>query len=300
MLINDKEKIWYEKYRPQRVKDLILPERFIKKFTEYLENPTHILLLSVTPGTGKTSLVNAIVKESQRETIFINASKDTSIDIVRGRILQFASTEALDSRSKIVVLDEVDGFAGQAALRGLIEEFSSNCSFILTANYKAKILEPIINRCETYDFDLISNEKEALIPQIYNRLKFILDNEKISYQDTDILTIIKNFYPSIRQMIGELQKSVFENKIVLQLSNNEDFVKLYTFIVKKDYENCIKLIYSLTNPDGFYSWCFNKMKESKVNPKVVLILAKYQYQNAFSRDKNLNLCACVTEIMETI
>lgn len=307
MKINDKHTIWYEKYRPQLVQDLVLPDKILKKFQEFIEKPTHILLSSVTPGTGKTSTVNAIIRESGLESIFINASKDNSIDLLRGKILQFASTESFDNRKKIVVLDECDGFSdsAQSALRGFIEEFSSNCVFIITCNYLTKLIPPIVNRFEVYNFDEIFRDTNSTVPLIFKRLKFILDNEKIEYTDADVLQVIRNYYPSIRQMVGVLQKSVIPNdvqtdkigKLEITLTSNEDFTNLLEAIRKKDFESIIKAVYSITNSDGFYTWAFNQIRLLKSPSQAIITLAKYQYQNAFVRDKQLNLGACCTELM---
>ena len=304
MKINENHQIWYEKYRPQVVEDLILPAHYTKVFKGWISNPTHILLCSITPGTGKTSTMNALIRESGMESLFINASLDTGIDVLRGKIMQFASTESLNGLKKVVVLDECDNFnanSAQPALRGLIEEFSINCVFILTCNYLSNIIEPIRNRFEIYDFDkIIQDNKKEIIPLIFNRLKFILENEKIQFQNSDIIDTIKACYPSFREMIGTLSKCSKTGTLLLQVSKDSDFSTLVEFIVKKDYENIIKSCYQMSNPEGFYSWLFNDIKRLKSKPQVLLTIAKYQYQNAFARDKNLNLAACCAELMNLI
>lgn len=303
MVINESQNIWYEKYRPQRVEDLILPKEYIEKFKAFVSEPRHILLTSVTPGTGKTSTLNAIIKESGVESLFVNASLDTGVDVLRGRIHQFASTESVDGRKRIVVLDEIDNAtsAMQAALRGFLEEFSVNCVFILTCNYKSKILPPIVNRCECYDFDDIFRDAQTLIPLIFERLTFILNNEKISFENADVVETIRGYYPSIREMVGVLQKSVVlkDNKksLDLKVSKYEEFDDLFTKIQSKDFEGMTKQIQVFTNPDGFYTWLYKKIRTLKNPSQALIIIAKYQYQNAFVRDHNLNLAACCAELM---
>ena len=301
MKINENHQIWYEKYRPQLVEDLVLPNHYTKVFKSWIQNPTHILLASITPGTGKTSTMNALIRESDMESLFINASLDTGIDVLRSKIMQFASTESLNGKKKVVILDEADNFnanSSQPALRGLIEEFSINCVFILTCNYLSNIIEPIRNRFEIYDFDkIIQDNSKEIIPLIFNRLKFILDNEKITYKDSDIIDTIKACYPSFREMIGTLSKCSKTGTLILQVSKDSDFQTLVEYIVKKDYESILKQCYQISNCEGFYSWLFNDIKKIKSKPQVILTIAKYQYQNAFARDKNLNLAACCAELM---
>lgn len=304
MLINENHQIWYEKYRPQRVEDLILPQYYIDTFKNWIKRPTHILLSSITPGTGKTSTMNALIKESGMESLFINASLDTGIDVLRGRIMHFASTESLNGMKKVVVLDESENFnqnSAQPALRGFIEEFSSNCVFIMTCNYLSNIIEPIRNRFEIYDFDkIIQDNAKELLPKIFERLKFILTNEKIEFKESDIIETIKSCYPSFRDMIGTLSKCSKTGTLILQISRDEDFDNLIKLIGAKDFEGVVKASYSISNADGFYSWLFTNLKKYKANSQALLTIAKYQYQNAFARDKNLNLCACCVELMNIL
>lgn len=300
MTINSNHDIWVEKYRPAKVEDLILPEKYQIKFKEYLKSPSNILLSSLNPGTGKTSVATALVKEGCFESIFINASLENGIDTLRGKIQHFASTESFDGKPKIVVLDEIDNYteSAQSALRGFIEEFSVNCRFILTCNYTTKLIPAIINRFETYNFDEIFNDNiKEIIPKISNLLKLILENENIQYNQDDINNIIKNYYPSIRGMIGCLQKSSFQNILNLNIQKDTDFTEIINFVKARDFDNLIKNVYKLTNADKFYEFAFKKLDCSNKNkPNMLIILAKYQYQSAFCRDKNLNLAACLMEL----
>ena len=300
MTINNKHDIWVERYRPQKIDDLILPEKYLNKFKDFIKNPSNILLSSINPGTGKTSTMNALIKEGNFESLFINASLENGIDVLRGKIIQFAASESFDGKPKIVILDECDQFtdSAQGALRGIIEEFASNCRFILTCNYITKIVPAIVNRFEVYDFDEVLNRnKQELVPKIFNYLKEILENEKVQFSQEDLVNVIKNYYPSIRGMVACLQKSTFNNVLSLDIQKDSDFSEIIEFVKKRDFDKLMKTVYSLTNADKFYEFAFRKLEIPNQNkPQAYIILAKYQYQSAFSRDKNLNLAACLMEI----
>ncbi|EKN8003669.1 AAA family ATPase [Campylobacter coli] len=300
MTIDLKHDIWVEKYRPQKIDDLILPNVYLDKFRKYIEKPSNILLSSVNPGTGKTSTAQAIIKEGNFESLYINASLESGIDTMRSKILQFASTESFDGKPKIVLADEFDYFGqnGQAAARALIEEVAANCRFILTCNYVSNIMPPIVNRFEVFDFDAVhASNKQELVQKAFNLLKEILDNEKVSYTNEDLVNIIKNYYPSIRGMIACLQKCNFNNKLILDIQKDSDFEGLIDLIRSRNFDNLMKVIYGLTNPDAFYEYAFKKLDIQNSNkPQAIIILAKYQYQSTFARDRNLNLAACIMEL----
>lgn len=300
MTINNKHAIWIEKYRPQKIDDLILPQTYLDKFKNYLKSPSNILLCSINPGTGKTSTVNAIINEGEFEGLFINASLENGIDVLRGKIVQFASTESFDGKPKIVVLDECDNLteAAQKSIRGIIEETAVNCRFILTCNYINNIIPAVQNRFEIYNFDDIhTKNRKELITKAFNLLIEILHNEKVTFKQEDLIEVIKNYYPSIRGMIACLQKSNFNNELELDIQNDDNFLELIDYIKKKDFQNVMKIIYGLTNADKFYEYAFKKLEVPNQNkPQLIIALAKYQYQSAFARDKNLNLAACIMEI----
>ena len=239
MTINNKHDIWVERYRPQKIDDLILPEKYLNKFKDFIKNPSNILLSSINPGTGKTSTMNALIKEGNFESLFINASLENGIDVLRGKIIQFAASESFDGKPKIVILDECDQFtdSAQGALRGIIEEFASNCRFILTCNYITKIVPAIVNRFEVYDFDeVLDRNKQELVPKIFNYLKEILENEKVQFSQEDLVNVIKNYYPSIRGMVACLQKSNFNNVLRLDIQKDSDFSEIIEFVKKRDFD----------------------------------------------------------------
>lgn len=308
MLVNDKEIIWFEKYRPQLVEDLILPNEYISKFKKFIDKPSHILLASETPGTGKTSTMNALKKEGNFETLFINASLDRGIDLLHSKIKNFASTKSFNDKHKLIILDEFDGFSNQAAdaLRGTIEEFSSNCVFLITCNYISKILPAVVNRCEVYNFDDIFNyNKEELVKKIFERLNFILKNENIQYDPKDLVNVIRLFYPSVRGMIGYIQKSIFDNTLKISeqdILTSKGFDYIIEILKQRNYNRLLEEVYKIKNPTSFYSWFWKNIESIKNEnkPKAIIIAAKYQAMDNEVRDKNLNLAACLTELASLI
>lgn len=304
--VNNNTSVWYEKFLPCCVQDLILPQSVkssIQNSTSS-QNLPHFGLFSSTAGTGKSSTAHAIVKEINGEALWINASMEKGIDVLRGKIQKFASQSSFDDNVKIVVMDEVDNFSqdGQKAFRGFINEYSQNCRFIFTGNYIDKIIEPLLERLERYDFD--SFNKKEMVKPIFERLKFILEYEKIQYNDKDLIPIINTYYPKIRSMIGALQK--FSNNGIFKVNENElDDVQAFDEIMKlinpNTYLEMITEINKLNAPDNMYSFLYKNagkyFKEDKY-PSVVLTIAKYQHMASSVRDKNLNLAACLTEMIK--
>lgn len=300
MQISPNNQIWYEKYRPQNINDLILPENIKSKLREFLQKPYHLLLSSPTPGTGKTSTVNALIKEGGFESLFINASLDNGVDTLRSQVVQFASSESVNGLDRIVILDEIDNQSqfAMAALKGIIEEFSNNAKFIATCNYASKILPAIVNRFCVFDYEKIYQDTQTMIPGIFNRLKFILENENITYNPEDLKNLIKQTYPSFRLAVGSLQQSVTNGKLELQVDTFAEFDSILKAIKENNYPELVKTIYALGSIEGFYTWMFERVnKATNLKPNLFVVLAKYQYQDAFARDKKLNLIACCTEII---
>ena len=208
MIIDEKQTIWTEKYKPSNIDDIILPESLRKSIKEGLEKHDiqNLGLWSYLPGLGKSSLANAIANNENIEPLWINASLNKGIDVIRTDIHAFASRRSFDGRLKVVIMDESDKLTPdfQAAFRGFIDEFSQNCRFIFTGNYKENIIEPLLNRLENYDF--LDFDKQEIIPQIVARILFILEHENIKSDNTAIKTIIEKNYPSVRGMILDLKK----------------------------------------------------------------------------------------------
>lgn len=432
--------IWYEKYKPQKVQDVVLPQKLKDKIQGYVNKKDipSMLLSSNSPGTGKSSLSSAIISEMKSEALWINASLERGIDVLRGKIQKFASSSSFDDNLKTIVLDEcleenekvrigtLDKWVGtplntlekgtiydcvsfnmdsskyendtceiisdkvvnifevvledgrsvkvtedhpfivlesgeniekkisdglstndlvictdknqkvleiksmgkarvinltvhknhtfvtengivthncdntshdlQAALRGFIDEFSSNARFILTCNYPDRLIEPLLNRLEVYDFD--SLDKKEMLKPTFEKLKFILDSEGIEYDPKDVQELIKQNYPSIRGMISDLQKFSSSGKLEF---NQEDLGGSSSFddvMRAQDYMDMLERVNALSTPSSMFTHLYNDLslfKESSL-PQVVVTLAKYQEMNSHVRDKHLNLGACLTEL----
>lgn len=305
MKIDESKSIWEHRYKPSCIEDLIIPNEVKVKFKKYVETQDlpPLGLFSSNPGTGKSSSAHAIVKEIDGEALWINASLEKGIDTLRGKISKFASSTSFDDNVKIVVMDEFDQFSrdGQAAFRGFLDEFSQNCRFIFTANYPGKIIEPLLDRLEIYDFNNF-NKKEMIKP-IFERLKFILNNENVTFDEKALVPVINTFYPGIRGMIGTLQK--FSNGGEFSASESDiDNLNSFDTIIKlakpKTYTEMITEVNKLNAPDNIFSYLYgnaSKYYKPEQYPNVVLIIAKYQHMASQVRDKNLNASACLTELM---
>lgn len=300
--------MWYKKYVPHRVKDIILPQKFKDQLQSFVDNEDipHLGLFSSNPGTGKTSTAQAIIKETGCESLWINASLDKGIDVLRGKIANFASQVSFDDRIKIVVMDEFDNFTpdGQKAFRGFIDEFSDNCRFIFTGNYKEKIIQPLLDRMEVYDFNAFS--KEEMVKPIFERLKYVLEQEGIAYDAKDLVPVINTFYPSIRSMIGALKK--FSSNGTFHVTESEldslnIFDEIMTVVKTKDFDEMVRKVNELNAPENMYTFLYqnmNKYFQPQVKPQITVIIAKYQHMSETVRDKTLNLSACLTEIIMKI
>ena len=305
-IIDNTKSVWYERYKPACIEDLVIPQEIKSKLTNYVKTQDipNIGLFSSNPGTGKSSTAHAIIKEIGGEALWINASMEKGIDVLRGKVGKFASQSAFDDNIKIVVMDEFDHFSkdGQAAFRGFIDEFSANCRFIFTGNYKEKIIQPLLDRLEVYDFNAFS--KEEMIKPIFERLKFILENEKVQYDPKALVPVINTYYPRIRSMVGALQK--FSKDGVFKVSENElddvnVFDKVMQWVNPNSYTEMITEVNKLNGPDNMYTYLYNnaaKYFAPQHYPVVVLTIAKYQHMSDSVRDKNLNLAACLTELMK--
>lgn len=306
MKVNNNHSIWYEKFKPQILEDVILPQDTKDKLQGFVDtqNIPALGFFSNLPGTGKSSLANAIVREINGEALWINASLERSIDVLRGKIAKFASQSSFDDNVKVVVLDEFDHFSkdGQAAFRSFIDTYGKECVFIFTGNYKEKIIEPLLDRLFIIDFE--SLPKESMIKPIFERLKFILDYEKVTYEPRDLVPIINTYYPRIRSMVGALQKFSKDGKLVVNESDLDDVNVFDSVMAKVNPKTYLELISSINNlnaPDNMYSFLYtnaSKYFKPEHYPNVVITIAKYQHMSDSVRDKNLNLAACLTELMK--
>ena len=304
MKIIGNSSVWYEKYKPQCIEDLILPSDLKNELQNMVNKKDlpNLGLFSSKPGTGKSSTCNAILAELNVESIWINGSLSSGIDVLRGQIQKFASTGSLDDELKYVVIDEADYLnsnSTQPAFRGFLDEFSSNCRFIFTGNYKDKLIEPLISRLQCIDYDNFS--KEQMIKPIFERLSFILKNENIEFDQKDLIPVINTFYPSIRNMIGALQKSSQTGKFIpTDLDDTNIYDKVMQVATVSTYLDMIAEVNKLNAPSNLYNFLYkNASKYFAANnyPKVIVTIAKYQHMDSSVRDKNLNAAACLTELV---
>ena len=310
MTVNNKEFLFPEKYRPKTIQDIILPETLkqnIKKWIQDGEIP-NLLLVSKTPGLGKSSLAHVLINEIQADAIFINISLDRNIDTLRTRIQGFVSTVGFENKPKIVVLDEFDGASNilQSALRGFIEEFSKSARFILTANYKEKIIEPLQNRLQIIDFDeLFKTHKKELLKQTAQRVQEILKYEGINYKKEDLLLLLKTYFPSNRKILISIQEHTqndtlhFSENEIKQATEIQDAIQA---IKNKDYETYRKIIQELPNPEILFTEIYKKIDDFDITkrPQITIIVSKYSYQSSFARDSLVNIAAMGAEIMNTL
>jgi DNA polymerase III delta prime subunit len=261
-IIDTTKSVWYERYKPACIDDLVIPQEIKSKLAKYVKTQDipNIGLFSSNPGTGKSSTAHAIIKEIGGEALWINASMEKGIDVLRGKVGKFASQSSFDDNIKIVVMDEFDHFSkdGQAAFRGFIDEFSANCRFIFTGNYKEKIIQPLLDRLEVYDFNSFS--KEEMVKPIFERLKFILGNENVQYDPKALVPIINTYYPRIRSMVGALQK--FSKDGVFKVSESElddvnVFDKVMQWVNPNSYTEMITEVNKLNGPDNMYTYLYN-------------------------------------------
>ena len=317
-LIDTRHYLWTEKYRPQCVDDIILPESVKKQMRKWIKDGQipNIGLFGSIPGTGKSTLANVLLKELDVDFIWINASADGGIDKMRTDIPKFANNVSENGRPKIVVLDEADNLTAvtngaQFAIRGIIEKYAANCRFLLTGNYKERIIEPILNRLVNFDLDEMSQMyKQENAKEILGRLKFILKNENVAYDPKSLGPIITSSYPSIREMTVTIQKLTVENDDgTLELLTDDKVFessqlmrKLADAIVIQDFFEARKIITELGDHDAFYSFMWKHIMEYVEEasiPQLVLILANFQDQSLRARDKSVTLAAFVATTLMT-
>ena len=310
MTTNSTEFLWTERYRPQTIQDCILPESLKSTFQKIVDGgQMHNLLLTGTAGLGKTTVARALCSELNLDYILINGSEESGIDILRNKIKQFASSVSLLSNGpKVVILDEADYLnpqSTQPALRGFIEEFSNNCRFILTCNFKNRVIEPLHSRCAVIEFNTSKKALAGLAQKFMTRLESILKTEKIKYEPAVVAELIMKYAPDWRRVLGECQRYSASGAIDTGLLANLTDVNL-SGLVKALREKDFKTMRSwvVNNMDLEPAAIFRKIYDNMVDyakpasvPLVVLILADYQYKDAFVADHELNLVACMTELM---
>ena len=303
--------IWVEKYRPQTIKDCILPDNIKKTFKEFLnrgEIPN--MLLAGPPGVGKTTVAKALCNELGVDFYVINGSDEGRfLDTVRNNAKNFASTVSLTSEAKhkVIIIDEADNTGNdvQLLLRAFIEEFAGNCRFIFTCNYKNKILEPLHSRCAVVDFSIRGKEKQQIAANFFQRLNFILEQEGVETDKKVLVELINKHFPDWRRVLNECQRYSVSGKIdsgILAAFSDVAVDDLIKNLKSKNFPEVRKWVN--TNMDNDTSVLFRRIYDSLYEslvpttiPAAVLVIAKYQYQMAFVADQEINMLACLTEIM---
>jgi DNA polymerase III delta prime subunit len=302
--------LWTEKYRPKTIEECILPERLKKPFQEYVtqENIPNLLLFGGA-GVGKTTVAKAMCNEIGCDFLIINGSSETGIDVVRNKIANYASSMSFSGGRKVIIIDEADYLSpnAQAAFRNAIEEFAVNCSFIFTCNFKNKIIEPLHSRCAVIDFGLKASEKTAMAGQFFKRIQSILSDESVEHEPAVIAELIKKHFPDFRRIINELQRFSKFGKIdtgVLSQIADVTLNDIVKFIKDKDFGAIRKWVASNdVDPASMYRKLYDNLYDvlkPQSIPQAVIIIADYQYKQAFVADAEINLVACLTELMVSL
>lgn len=309
------EFLWVEKYRPNKIQNCILPESLKDNFQTIVDRgQLPNMLFTGTAGLGKTTVARALCEELDLDYIVVNGSEEGNIDTLRGKIKRFASTVSLGGGIKVIILDEADYLnpqSTQPALRGFIEEFSDNCRFILTCNFKNRIIEPIHSRCGVIEFNTSKKDMQALCAQFMERVKFILNEEGIPVGGPTlqgIAELIMRHAPDWRRVLTDLQRASmsgsFENMIVSSGGSN-NYSMLFTALKDKDFKKMRKWVVDNIDVEpasifrALYDSMYTQVKPESI-PQLVLILADYQYKDAFVADHELNIVACMTEVMGSV
>ena len=305
------EFLWVEKYRPKTIEDCILPDGIKKTFKDFLERgEVPNLLLSGPPGCGKTTVAKALCEELGADYYVINGSDEGRfLDTVRNNAKNFASTVSLSStaKHKVIIIDEADNTTPdvQLCLRAFTEEFIGNCRFVFTCNYRNKIIQPLHSRCAVIDFTLKGKEKQALAGQFFKRLQEILTVEKVDFEGKVLAELINKHFPDWRRVLNELQRYSVSGKIdtgILAAFSNVKTDDLFRFLKEKDFPATRKwVVDNLDNdPAVLHRSVYDALYQHLAGPGIaaaVLIIAKYQYQSSFVADQEINMLACLTEIM---
>ena len=305
----NEEFLWVERYRPKTIEDTILPVELKATFQQFVDQKNiPNLILSGTAGVGKTTVARAMLEQLGCDYIVINGSMNGNIDTLRNDILNFASSVSLSGGRKYVILDEADYLnanSTQPALRNFMEEFSRNCGFILTCNFKNRIIEPLHSRCSVVDFKISKKDMAKLAGQFFKRVESILGTEGISYDKPVVAEIIQKYFPDWRRVLNELQRYSATGKIDsgilanLQQSNLKELVNLMKV---KNFTEIRK--WAKNNIDTDVNVLYNEFYETAVEyftprciPALVLLIAKYQYQNSFAANQEINFTAFLVEVM---
>ena len=301
--------LWVEEYRPKDVGSCVLPKNLKDTFLEFVESDNiPNLILSGKPGVGKTTIAKAMLDQIGATYMMINGSEESGIDILRTKIKNFASTVSLEGGRKYLILDEADYLnpqSTQPALRGFIEEFHKNCGFILTCNYKNRLIEPLHSRCSVIDFTIPKSEKPNLAMDFMKRVEFILQSESVEYDKKVLAEVIQRHFPDWRRILNELQRYSVSGRIdagILVDMAEINIKELMKFMKEKEFTNVRRWVVNNLDMDSvrlfrsIYDNLYTFLDHSTI-PHVVVVLAEYQHKAAFTADQEINLLACLTEIM---
>ena len=303
------EALWVEKYRPHKIIDCILPDEYKSTFQSYVDRKEipHLLLCG-GPGTGKTTVARALCDEIGCDYLMINGSDESGIDTFRMKIKNYASSMSMTGGKKVIIIDEADYLnpnSTQPAMRAAMEEFAHNCTFIMTCNYKSRIIEPLHSRCAVIEFKLRKEDKPKMAASFMKRAAEILATEKVPYDKAVLVEVVKKHFPDYRRILNELQRYSVSGKIdvgILTSIADVSINELVTALKEQNFASMRKWVADNGSEDSarvfrkIYDSLYDVMDKSTI-PNAVIILAKYQYQAAFVADQELNLVACLTEMM---
>ena len=301
--------LWVEKYRPRSIDECILPEDLKNTFSEFVKDK-HIpnLILCGSAGVGKTTVAKAMLDEIGATSMMINGSEESGIDVLRTKIKNFASTVSLEGGRKYIILDEADYLnpqSTQPALRGFMEEFHKNCGFILTCNFKNRLIDPLHSRCSVVDFVIPNSQKPTLAKSFFGRVQSILKDESVEFDPRVVAELINKHFPDWRRTLNELQRYSASGKIdagILVNLSEVNINELMGSLKKNEFTNVRKWIVENLDNDPvrifrrLYDNLYDFIDPSTI-PHAVVTLADYQYKSAFVADQEINLLACLSEIM---
>lgn len=309
MDIKSDEFLWVEKYRPQTVQDAILPKHLERTFLQFVENgEIPNLLLCGSAGVGKTTVAKALCEQMGYDWIILNGSSEGDIDTLRNKITNFASTVSFGGGGKVVIYDEADYLTAvtQPALRNFIEEFSKNCRFIFTCNYKNKIIPALHSRCSVIEFSIPKDEKPTLAGNFFKRVTDILALEEVEFEQKTVAGIVSKFFPDFRRTLNELQKISIGGRIDADAANNSGDVEIKAVVdycKVKDFQKMRKWVADTihtSDAQDIYRKVYDSMNDylqPQSIPLVVLKIADYQYKNVHVADQEVNMVAFFTEVM---
>ena len=301
--------LWVEEYRPKDIGSCVLPNNLKSTLTDFIsEGNVPNLILSGTSGVGKTTAAKAMLDELGSTHMMINGSEESGIDVLRTKIKNFASTVSLHGGRKYIILDEADYLnpqSTQPALRGFMEEFHKNCGFILTCNYKNRLIEPLHSRCGVVEFQIPNSEKAKLAGKFMKRVEEILQKEGITYEPKAVAELINKYFPDWRRVLNELQRysssGTIDAGVLIDISE-VNIKELMQSMKEKEFTNVRKWVVNNLDNDSvrllrfIYDNLYTYVEPSSI-PHIVVILGEYQYKAAFVADQEINMLAMLTEIM---